>query len=791
MAATATSATTASSSWKSNQMDTNAGGAVNTSSSPPSRTFPNSEIPSSSTERHQILRGEGTSLVFLETTTPFNNAREETSTNSTPVVPSAVAEEDETAATTRQYLQAAAQPPSPASTESAGRNHTVAAVKAGTDNDAISVGVVVDSALLAAFREPRERIALLRLESLLVDFCRCETAGWLEVSGPYNSTWIGPQHLVSSSSSSSNPRASTALNGGTATAESATAPVPGMGMGPWGGASSWGQHGGRYAPFGSAPGELGSYGASWPASAGLLAPSPSSSSPVAPSSSSAVRPATSFQRCVLHRLADRFGIVRENGSVLEGSIRLVKLPNTRIPSRLLRDMDLLSDYSNSSSAAGPPGPQQTTSVVHPTDRGAPAFCSSSSPSSSLAMGELMGALSQTAIGGDNLNSPGGAGSDAATATTTTARTAPQQQQPRPSFASRKMKIMKRTDRSRSWTPATQGSAALSSCDADGGSTSGSGGSKKALLTRTASTTLGTDLSDKERAYAEARARIFNGADSDGDGGGEHDDGSGLDDGTSPASTPALAFAAAAAAACTSNLPSPLRGTENLSAGQAPAPASVPVAENKATYRNRVEEAADPDFKRGVVGVTVPLHHHPATYLGHAPMMMTTTTNLAASSALSSSSLSSTTTAPYLQPHSLYANYPAAPQLSAGYQASSTGPNGFVTPAAPAPTYASPVSGKSSNSIVTNTAQPLSSSSSSSSRTSTPKLAADAPAFYPRWLTSAATPTAPSPAPPSHISASAPSPDRVDSSSAPSKDPGEAARPRPEGGSLLPSPATQN
>merc|ERR1712154_401763 len=54
-------------------------------------------------------------------------------------------------------------------------------------------------------------------------------------------------------------------------------------------------------------------------------------------SSYGIRPATSFQRCLLHRLADRFGILREAGSLMDGSIRLVKQKESQIPKKLLLD----------------------------------------------------------------------------------------------------------------------------------------------------------------------------------------------------------------------------------------------------------------------------------------------------------------------------------------------------------------------------------------------------------------------------------------------------------------------
>jgi len=114
---------------------------------------------------------------------------------------------------------------------------------------------VIDSALLAALRDPRERIGLLRLEQSLIDFVEKQPHDrHLEVGGPYNSIVISP-------------------------------------------------------------------------TLGLMSPAANSY----PNKSQ-----TSFQRCILHRLADRFQISRENNS--NGTIRLLRQPQTKIPSRLLLDV---------------------------------------------------------------------------------------------------------------------------------------------------------------------------------------------------------------------------------------------------------------------------------------------------------------------------------------------------------------------------------------------------------------------------------------------------------------------
>jgi SUZ domain len=105
---------------------------------------------------------------------------------------------------------------------------------------------LIDSALIAALRDPKERDALLHLETALVQFMQ-SPAGWVEVSGPYNSQfWTGGD----------------------------------------------------------------------------------------PPTNMKRERHSSFQRCVLHRLADRFWIIREPGQSM-GALRLIKVPNSAVPPVLL------------------------------------------------------------------------------------------------------------------------------------------------------------------------------------------------------------------------------------------------------------------------------------------------------------------------------------------------------------------------------------------------------------------------------------------------------------------------
>lgn len=269
-----------------------------------------------------------------------------------------------------------------------------------TDADGDKGTLEVDSALKAAMRDTRERVALLRLEGALIDFCKSD-AGWMEVGGPGNSVLVGPSKPSGNNS--------------------------GMGR------------------------------------------------------------QTTFQRCILHRLADRFQIVRENGLLLEGSIRLIKVPDTAIPSQLLQDLE------PSAYAEGEDGLSNAVSTV-------------------------------------SLEAP------------------------------RKMKIMKRNDRNRS----------------------GSLRDRKDLTPTGLLRTANASVSDKEKAYAEARARIF------------------CDDSDSGSlASPSQPISPAANAASPAAVESPSLPAASDSCVFTPSKLDGSL-ESKAVYRNRLEEATDPDFHRGVM-----------------------------------------------------------------------------------------------------------------------------------------------------------------------------------------------
>jgi hypothetical protein len=279
----------------------------------------------------------------------------------------------------------------------------------------------IDSALLAALRDPRERLGLLKLEKVMVDFHNSPNDPYVDIGGPYNSVVVSP-------------------------------------------------------------------------STGSNAPPPQ-------------RPHTTFQRCILHRLADRFRMTRETNNPY---IRLWKQSDSCLPPRLLVDLDP-SEYEE---------PDQMPLTTN----------------GSVSSGILM------------MNNP-----------------------PK----NMKMKIMKRS------------------------SSSGLSSASDAAKANRKKNSAATNLSDKEKAYAEARARIF----SDGDG--END----------VESTPVVPAAAIVnqylpMAASSSSLPSSeedalnnnyisVSGTSNTN-NNGNGNGNGNGRPSKATWRNRRQEENDPDFQRGVV-----------------------------------------------------------------------------------------------------------------------------------------------------------------------------------------------
>ena len=311
----------------------------------------------------------------------------------------------------------------------------------------------IDSALLSALRDSRERLGLLKLEKALIDFMNTSD-GYIEVGGPYNSVVISP--------------------------------TKGM---------------------------------------------------VAGASANPDRPhSTSFQRCILHRLADRFSIVRETGTLADGYIRLVKLKDSRIPKKLLLHLEP-SEYN------------------FPVD-------------------EAARSMEQMSINGQGLTSNNQNFAGASTGSK------PKQ---------RKMKIMKRN----------------SSCSSNGSSKNSSGNGGRSTPRKS------KNLSDREKAYAEARARIF--ADQ------QTDAGAGTSTGPntpvasaapSPATTPPRSRGATGSNNSLEDCA--VAAEENDGKSSLVSNATAP----KATWRNRRQEENDPDFQRGG-GVVVQQAYGGDVYGGYA------------------------------------------------------------------------------------------------------------------------------------------------------------------------------
>ena len=226
------------------------------------------------------------------------------------------------------------------------------------------------------------------------------------------------------------------------------------------------------------------------------------------------RPQTTFQRCILHRLADRFCIARETGSIFEGYIRLVKLKDSKIPKRLLVDLDP-SEY-------GTPLAETSKSLESVTIVG-----SSNSSNQSVFF-----------VGSKSRN--------------------------------RKMKIMKRDSSGDSFKSSSNGSDSRST-------------PRK-----------GRNFSDKEKAYAEARARIFSDQQAE--------------SGPSLAAFTSTSRAPLPATTPPASMSQPLQhgnrsfasiddGTTSENEERSRAPSANSTV-SKATWRNRRKEENDPDFQRG-------------------------------------------------------------------------------------------------------------------------------------------------------------------------------------------------
>ncbi|KAL7445015.1 hypothetical protein ACHAXH_009777 [Discostella pseudostelligera] len=438
----------------------------------------------------------------------------------------------------------------------------------------------VDSALLSALCDPRERKALYRLEQVMIDFMKDKSSWSMEVGGAFNAIVLYQNNH----------------NGGGNNDNRGDEIADGQQL--------------------HAMSQQGMQELQHQQQRGLKQ--------------------TSFQRLILHRLADRFNVIREQiiqpyfppvgnerglvdvgapSHYSPGLIRLMKTNESSIPSYLLIDINLslLVNYKN------------------PRAR----------------------------------NYFGGGNEDGTKYITDNMASATLEAQPPVvmSKSSKKMVIMKRSD----------------SSNGSGGNIGGSRDGKKDKTRR-------KKLEDREKAYEEARARIFGVSESSGN---ENNGGDGDAEGTSEArqsgilqsqdsqeyaSTPLnssschssfsvendvnnipLTHTNAADATCaaqsslpssdsSSHLPEPQRDQDsaNLPSGAAPSEtdasrqpsfssstSSAPAAVTKAVYRNRQQEENDPDFKRrsGVRPSYIPYvtnpygHPNPYAAMGQQPPKM--------------------------------------------------------------------------------------------------------------------------------------------------------------------------
>ena len=359
----------------------------------------------------------------------------------------------------------------------------------------------VDSALLSALRDKRERMALLRLEKNLIQFMNDKNCGFMEVGGAGNST-VKRGASGGSGSGVNSPDGENDICGGK-------------------------------VQMNAMNGYNGNDGV--------------------------VGRQTSFQRLCLHRLADRFNIVREQAynnpnnyanNSNPGLIRLVKVKDSQIPAVKLIDLDL-TQYDQT--LPQDRGEGFTPGVMGITDR-------------------LVGVQIKDGNGGKKLKKK------------------------------EKVKIMKRSS-----------------------SNNLAGNEQKGKLN--ASKRKGKKLSDKEKAYAEARARIFNSAESspnasatdlsDNVAGSNHSAENGDHNDCSPRSTDGRSTTSPVPPSGKSS--SPLNESQPLTLVPAqlsssntykewkPNRSNLPAAAtgggtSKVTWRNREQEASDPDFQR---------RHHPA------------------------------------------------------------------------------------------------------------------------------------------------------------------------------------
>jgi len=292
-------------------------------------------------------------------------------------------------------------------------NHT----RDGECNHKINSTVNIDSALLSALHDPRERLGLLKLEQSLIEFMNDKSTTSMEVGGPFNSIVL------------KGTRARTGeVNEYENNIRSNYSSI-------FGHRSQISQHV-----------ECQYYGSRQ----------------------------TSFQRLCLHRLADRFNIVRETtfgsnncnlNNVSPTLIRLIKVKNSRVPDNLLINLDISSLIEKSSQKDRRCTYENVTGIV--TSNVTPSEVEGIEDR--LASTHLYDSSSRPASFITN-NCGGG------------------------KQMKKKVMIMKR-----------RSSGNLQNDSKGDGSYVSTFGTSD----RVSHTLKGKNLSDKEKAYAEARARIFN------------------------------------------------------------------------------------------------------------------------------------------------------------------------------------------------------------------------------------------------------------------------------------------
>lgn len=362
----------------------------------------------------------------------------------------------------------------------------------------------VDSVLLAGMRDPRERVALLRLEKVLIDFVKSDY-GWLEIGGPYNSTVLAPSGT--SNGKQDNPSAPNSMSFASYTTSCT--------------------YQSDYTPG---------------------------------------QRQTTFQKKVLHRLADRFGIVREQGILVYGAIRLIKLPVSSIPKKLLQDLEP-DEYLNNSAVYD---------SRQKYDSNTPYFRQNGSDQQQI--NTLSKTFTNTTLAEPKESSVGPASNS--------------------NMKSRKMTIMKRSD-------------AAKPTDNNGIENS------KKILKKSSS-----EVSEKEKVYFETRARIFNenaemlstGVEGDrryaapsvdafntGSGNSAESDSKtlcGLQSiPTSKTEPPNDSLPESNFNASASNVLLQRQDSSGPPLQQQLTQTEASQLETKAVYRNRAKEAADPDFRR--------------------------------------------------------------------------------------------------------------------------------------------------------------------------------------------------